>query len=387
VRDVADVVIVGAGIAGASLAYELAGSRRVILLERESQPGYHSTGRSAAMLIASYGTDAVRGLTKASRVFFEQPPEDFSETPLLSPRGYLHIARKDQLDRLDALCAEITTFVPSLKRLDRDQVVELAPLVDPAYAAAGLFEPDAMAIDDAALHQGYLKGFAKRGGRLVTDAAVLSVNAAGEGHFRVKTGAGTFEASVLVNAAGAWADELARLARVAPIGLQPKRRTAILLDPPDVRAMPVGSGAPTGTGVPVGTWPMVTDIDDEFYVKPEGAALMVSPADETPSLPTDAQPEELDVAIAVDRFETLTGTVVKRIRRRWAGLRSFVPDHSSVIGFDPKAPGFFWLVGQGGFGFMTAPGAARLASALVEGRQPKDDLRSLVPEVAPARLR
>lgn len=373
--NVADVVIVGAGIAGASLACELAKSRRVVLLERENRPGYHSSGRSAAMLIASYGTDAVRGLTQASRLFFETPPKEFSETPLLSKRGYLHIARQDQVARLDAFGNEIAAVVPSLERLDRDNVVKLAPLIDPSYVTAGLYEPDAMAIDDAALHQGYLKGFARHGGTLMTDAEVQKVEALAGGTWEVVTNAGAFEAPILVNAAGAWADELAALMGIGPIGLQPKRRTAILLDPPetmDARAS---------------DWPMVTDIDNAFYVKPEGGALMVSPADETPSPPADAQPEELDVAMAVDRFERLTGTSVKRIRKRWAGLRSFLPDHNPVIGFDPEASGFFWLAGQGGFGFMTAPGAADLASSLIDERSLSVDLQPLVAELAPARWR
>lgn len=372
--DVADVVIVGAGIAGASLAFELAADCRVILLEREERPGYHSTGRSAAMLIASYGTEAVRALTRASRPFFEASPEGFTATPLLSARGYLHIAREDQRDQLDALQAEIAAFVPSLRRLSADEVAEVAPLVDAAYPAAGLLEPDAMAIDDASLHQGYLRGLARRGGTLVTDAEVLEVESSDGGAWCLETRVGRFQAPVLVNAAGAWADELARLAGVRPIDLQPKRRTAILLDPPDVDALPAGM-------------PMVTDVDDDFYVKPEGGALMVSPADETPSPPTDAQPEELDVAIAVDRFERLTGRQVRTIRRRWAGLRSFVSDHSPVLGFDASADGFFWLAGQGGFGIMTAPAAARLAADLIEGREPDQGLLKHCSNVAPSRIR
>lgn len=372
--DVADVVIVGAGIAGASLAYELTADHRVVLLEREDRPGYHSTGRSAAMLIATYGTDAVRQLTRASRPFFEQPPYGFSDQPLLSPRGYLRIARKDQLEQLSTFEAGARPVVPSLQRLDARDVLRIAPLIAPGYVEAGLLEPDAMAIDDAALHQGYLRRFARQGGKLVTDADVLKVDPAAGGRWRLKTRAGVFEADVLVNAAGAWGDELAGLAGVRPIGLQPKRRTAVLLDPP-------GGGA-----VPAGT-PMVSDIDDEFYVKPEGAVLMVSPADETPVSPTDAQPEELDVAIAVDRFETLTGSKVKTIRRSWAGLRSFVSDHSPVIGFDDEALGFFWLAGQGGFGIMTAPGAARLAAGLIGGDELGGDLADVAAKVTPARLR
>ena len=363
----------GRVLPGTSLAFELAADHRVVLLEREDRPGYHSSGRSAAMLIASYGTDVVRGLTKASRDFLEHPPEGFTETPLLSARGHLHIGREDQLPHLDALEAQIRPHVPSLKRLNGPEVVEAALLVDPAYPAAGLLEPDAMAIDDSALHQGYLSGFARRGGTLVTDADVLSIARGAAATWRVETPAGAFEAPVLVNAAGAWAENIAALAGAAAIGLEPKRRTAILLDPPEA----AGRLADT---------PMVTDVDDAFYVKPEGDALMVSPADETPSQPTDAQPEELDVAIAVDRYEKLTGSTVRTIRRRWAGLRSFVPDHSPVIGFAPDAPGFFWLAGQGGFGIMTAPGAARLAAGMIDGRNLDDGLKNLTPEISPARL-
>lgn len=371
--DVVDVVIVGAGIAGASLAYELAGNCKVALLEREERPGYHSTGRSAAMLIASYGTAPVRALTAASRPLFEQPPEGFSPRALLSPRAHLTIARKDQLERLAEVEAETRPAVPSLQRLDRAGVLQAASLVAEDYPAAGLYEPDSMAIDDAALHQGYLTGFQKKGGALRTDADVLKVQPGAAGAWRVETRAGIVEADVVVNAAGAWADGLAALAGVAPIGIRPLRRTAVLIEPP--------------AGIEAHDLPMIYDVGEGFYVKPEGAAFMVSPADQTPSEPTDAQPEELDVAIAVDRYETLTGTVVKKLGRRWAGLRSFSPDRELVLGFDPAAQGFFWLAGQGGFGIMTAPGAARLAASLIDKRAPPDALAGLAPTLSPARFR
>jgi len=369
-----DVVIVGAGIAGASLAYELSAQRNVVLLEQETRPGYHSTGRSAAMLIATYGTEAVRCLTMASRPFFESPPEGFSDLPLLSSRGFLHLARDDQLQQLSVFEQEATPFNPDLQRLDKDGVLKVAPLISSSYPAAGLLEPDAMAIDDSALHQGFLTGFSRRGGRLLTDAKVLSVSSSGAQRWKVETKAGLFEADILVNAAGAWGDEFAKFCGIQPLGLQPKRRTAILLDPPD------------GKGLP-GAMPMVSDIDNEFYVKPEGGALMVSPADETPVSPSDVQPEELDIAIAVDRYETLSGVRVQTIRRRWAGLRSFVSDRSPVIGFDSGDNGFFWLVGQGGFGIMTAPGAAKLAACLIQKNKPSRILDGLVSALSPHRLR
>ena len=367
----ADIIIVGAGMAGASLGFELAGSRDVLLLESESQLGYHSTGRSAAMLIESYGSEAVQRLTKASRPFFERFPDGFAENPLLSERGYLEVARADQLDALARAEHAARASGAVIQRLSGDDVQALAPLVDPAYVEGGLYEPSAMAIDVAALHQGYLKGFRRRGGRLVTHAVTTHIGATAGG-WEVATAAGDFEAPIIVNAAGAWADQVAVLANRPTVGLVPKRRTAILLDPPN--------------GADIGTWPMVNDIDNQFYVKPEGAALLVSPVDETPAPPSDVQAEELDIAIAVDRYQTLTGREVRKINHSWAGLRSFVRDHSPVIGFDPDDPSFFWLAGQGGFGIMTAPAAAMLAAALLKKETPPPDLAGLVDILGPGRL-
>lgn len=361
-----DVAIVGAGIAGSSLAFELAGQARVVLLEREAQPGYHSTGRSAAMLTATYGTATVRALALASRPFLERPPAGFAEHPLLGPRGMLHIARADQRAALDRADADARALVPTVRRLDAAEVCRIAPLVAPGYVAGGLLEPDAMAIDVAALHQGFLRGVRARGGRLLTDVRINAITR-GAGGWRVETTTDTHEAAVLVNAAGAWADQLARLADVTPVGLVPKRRTALLLDPPD--------------GLDPSSWPMVIDVDEQFYVKPESGGLLVSPGDETAVEPSDVQPDELDVAIAVDRFERLTGRPVRRVGRRWAGLRSFVADHDPVVGPAPEAPGFFWLAGQGGFGIMTAPALARLAASLITRGAPPSDL-----DLEPARL-
>jgi D-arginine dehydrogenase len=364
-RDRCDVLIVGAGIAGASLAYELAAQRDVVLLEREAQPGYHSTGRSAAMLSTTYGAKPVRALARASHRFLAAPPPGFSETALLSPRGMLHVAREDQLALLDAAAA------PGLRRLDRAAVCELVPLLDPAYVAGGLLEPDAMAIDVAALHQGYLRG-ARRQGRLVPEAEVTAIAHTADG-WRIESTAGAFRAGVLVDAAGAWADALAALAGIAPIGLVAKRRTAILIEPPaDLDPSP---------------WPMVIDIDERFYIKPEGGMLLVSPADETPTAPCDAQPEEIDVAQAAARYEEVTGRTVRRIGHRWAGLRTFVADHVPVVGPDPAAPDFIWLAGQGGAGIMTAPALARLAAAYIATGAPPSGLNLDPAALSPARLR
>jgi D-arginine dehydrogenase len=366
VVDRCDVLIVGAGIAGAAVAFELAARRRdVILLEREAQPGYHSTGRSAAMLSATYGVPAVRALARASYPFLTAPPPVFTDTPLLSPRGMLHLARRDQLAALEAAAS------PELQRLDRAAVCDLAPLLDPGYVAGGLYEPDAMAIDVAALHQGYLRGV-RRHGRLVTDAEVTAVGHTPAG-WQIESKAGTFHADVLVDAAGAWVDAVAEMAGVASIGLAAKRRTAILIDPP--------------AGLDPSPWPMVIDIDERFYIKPEAGALLVSPADETPVAPCDVQPEEIDVAQAVARYQEVTGRAVHRIRHRWAGLRSFVPDHVPVVGPDPRVPDFVWLAGQGGAGIMTAPAMAQLVAAQITGGDEPPDLALNPTALSAARLR
>jgi D-arginine dehydrogenase len=363
--DRCDVLIVGAGIAGASLAFELAAQRDVVLLEREAQPGYHSTGRSAAMLSTTYGAAPVRALARASYGFLAAPPPGFSETALLSPRGMLHLAREDQLAALDAAASA------AVRRLDAAAVCDLVPLLDPAYVGGGLLEPDAKAIDVAALHQGYLRGV-RRQGRLVTHAEVTAIARTADG-WRIESTAGGFRAGVLVDAAGAWADRLAAMAGIAPIGLVPKRRTAILIEPP--------------AGVDPSSWPMVIDLDERFYIKPEGGVLLVSPADETPTAPCDVQPEEIDVAHAVALYQEITGRVVRRIGHRWAGLRTFVADHVPVVGRDPAVPDFVWLAGQGGAGIMTAPALARLAAACVTGAAPPSDLDLDPASLAVTRLR
>jgi D-arginine dehydrogenase len=363
--DRCDVMIVGAGIAGSSLAFELATQRDVVLLEREAQPGYHSTGRSAAMLSATYGAPPVRALARASYGFLADPPPGFAEKALLSPRGMLHLARQDQLAALEAADS------PAVRRLDAAAVCDLVPLLDPAYVAGGLLEADAMAIDVAALHQGYLRGV-RRQGRLVTDAQVTAIARTAEG-WRIESTAGAFCAGVLVDAAGAWADELAEMAGVAPIGLVPKRRTAILIEPPD--------------GLDPSPWPMVIDLDERFYIKPEGGVLLVSPADETPLAPCDVQPEEIDVAHAVARYEEVTGRTVRRISHRWAGLRTFVAGHLPVVGPDPDLPDFVWLAGQGGAGIMTAPALARIAAAQITAGAPPPDLDFDPASLGVARLR
>jgi D-arginine dehydrogenase len=369
-----DVLIVGGGIAGASAAYEIAPFARVILLEREGQPGYHTTGRSAAVFAPAYGNRVIRALTAASHAFYREQAGGLADHPVLAARGALFVGRQDQLGALDALHAETAPEVPGLERLDAAQLRARVPVLDPGYVAGGLYDPTSLDLDVAAIHQGYLGGLRARGGQVVTDAEVsaISTDAA---PWRVETRAGRFEAAVLVDAAGAWADELATMAGVAPLALAPKRRTAILFQ---------------ASIDPDPAWPVVIDADEQFYFKPESGLLLGSPADETPVAPCDVQPEELDVALAIDRIERAVTFRVTHVRRKWAGLRTFAPDRTPVVGMEDSVPGFFWLAGQGGYGIQTAPALARAAAKLlVEGVLPDDLLgRGLVAEdLLPARLR
>ena len=347
-----DFLVVGAGMAGASAAYELAGLGSVILIEREDMPGYHTTGRSAAVFTEAYGNRAIRGITAASRAFYDAPPEGFGEDPLLTPRGALFIGRADQQATLQQHYDECHALVPSVALVDAMEASRLVPILRPDYAAGGMHEPDAMGIDVNALHQGYLRGLKARGGALVTDAELTSLSQSGD-IWWAETRAGVYQAPVVVNAAGAWCDVVGELAGARPIGLVPKRRTAFVFDAPD--------------DCNPNDWPLLADIDEEFYVKPDGGRLLGSPADETPMPPQDIQPDELDIAIAVDRIEKATTVKIARIHNKWAGLRSFVADKTLVAGFDSEAEGFFWLAGQGGYGIQTAPAMGTIVAAVASG--------------------
>ena len=361
-----DFIVIGAGIAGASAAYALAEHGRVLVLERESQPGYHTTGRSAALFTENYGNRTIRRLTRASGPFLKQPPAGFAEHPILTPRGVLMIARADQLGALDALKQEVAHLGAPVEHLDAAGTLALLPLLRPGYAAAALYEPDALDIDVHGLHRGFLRAASARGGRLLCDAEVRRIGRR-DGIWQLDTRAGAFEAPVVVNAAGAWADEIAGLAGVRPIGLQPKRRTAFIFD------------GPPGLGEAV--LPMCIDVEETFYFKPEAGRFLGSLADETPSPPCDAQPEEIDLAMAVERIEAATIFEIRRLTHRWAGLRSFVADKSLVIGEAGDAKGFFWLAGQGGYGIQTSPAAGAALSGLVT----TGDLPPLLRKTGPLR--
>ncbi|MCW5666688.1 MAG: FAD-binding oxidoreductase [Piscinibacter sp.] len=342
-----DVLIVGAGIAGASLAYFAAARRRVVLLEAESQPGWHSTGRSAAMFIESYGPPAVRALTRASRAFFEAPPAGFSATPLLRPRGTLSVAAPGQEAALEAAAAEL-----GLPRWNAGAVLARVPALRPERVVAGLWDEGAADLDVHALHQGFLRGARARGATLVTDARIDAIERTGT-RWSVRAGPRRWQASQLVDAAGAWADELAALAGLPPVGLQPRRRSAFTFAPP--------------AGLAVADWPCVVDIDEQWYFKPDAGVLLASPANADATVPQDVQPEELDIATAIARLEAATLFTIRRPIRSWAGLRSFVADGEPVVGEDPRAPGFFWLAAQGGYGIQTAPALGAFAAARLDG--------------------
>jgi D-arginine dehydrogenase len=351
-KDNVDVLVIGAGIAGASIAYELAAFLQVRLIERESQPGYHTTGRSAAVFSQTYGPPAIRALARASAAFFDTPPSGFADHPLLGERGAIMIARADQIPALDELESADGDRSP-FRRLGPAQAVELLPLLRPDYVAAALIEPNAKDIDVHALHRGFLVGFSRRGGILRTDCQLQALERSG-GYWEAETKEGSLRAPIVINAAGAWADEVAELAGAASIGLVPKRRTAMIVAAP--------------AGVDPSPWPMAVDVEEKFYLKPDAGKLLISPADETPSPPCDAQPEEFDIALGIDRIQTAFDLDVPRVESSWAGLRSFVADKTPVVGFDSLQPGFFWLAGQGGYGIQSAPALARSAAALVRGQ-------------------
>lgn len=349
----ADVAIVGAGIAGASAAYFLAPHASIIVLEREEQPGYHTTGRSAALFAESYGNASVRALTRASRAFFTTPPAGFSSAPLLAPRGHLIFSRADQKPELETAAAEMEATGVRIERLSGAQVRALVPALRESHAHAGVLDPGAQDVDVHALLHGFLRGARAQGAQIHSNAALQAAEFSGQ-RWRLATTAGEFSAGILVNAGGAWADEVARASGVSALGLSPLRRTVIVFD----CARHVGAHG----------WPMAVSADESLYFRPEAGGFLASPADETPSPPCDAQPEELDLALVIDRLQTATTFDVRRIRAKWAGLRTFAADRSLVAGFDLRQPAFFWLAGQGGYGIQTAPAMGVLAAAVIGGR-------------------
>jgi D-arginine dehydrogenase len=371
----ADFLIIGGGIAAASAGHWLAPHGRVLLLERESQPGYHSTGRSAALFMESYGTPQVRALTRASRAFLEQPPAGFSDYPLLAPRGALMVGSPGQEALLDQHWEVLRAISPQARRLDPAQTCALIPVLRPEQVAGSVLEPEAADMDVHAIHQGYLRALRAAGGSVVCDAGVTALRRQGE-VWQAQAGDQLYEAPVVLNAAGAWADQVAALAGVPGLGLQPRRRSAFIFAAPD--------------GVEIAHWPMAFGAGEDWYFKPDAGMLLGSPANADPVEPQDVQPEEYDIALAIHRIEAMTTLTIRRPTRTWAGLRSFVPDGDLVAGFDPQAPGFFWVAGQGGYGIQTSPAMGEACGALARGLPLPERIASfgLTPAMlSPARLR
>jgi D-arginine dehydrogenase len=371
----ADVLIVGGGIAGAGAAYEIAAFASVLVLERENRCGYHSTGRSAASFTENYGGEVVRRLAMASRAFLEAPPAGFCDHPLLSPRGMITIGRADQSEQLAQQLDRARTFVPSIERIGVAEAIARVPVLRPEYVAGAFVEPHSKEMDVHGLHQGFLRGAKTRGARIVVNAEVEAIERK-FGRWSVATPAGTFCASALLIAAGAWADIVAQRAGVRPLGLVPKRRTAFNIPAPD--------------GMDIKGWPLVNDVAEEFYFKPDAGQLFVSPADATPSAAVDAHPDDLDVAAGVERLERATTLNVRRVSRTWAGLRTFAPDAVPVVGPDGGADGLFWLAGQGGYGIKTSPALSRACASLIRDRRLPQDLMRLgitASELSPDRFR
>ena len=362
-----DIAVIGAGMAGAAAAAFLSMDRRVVSIEAEEVAGYHTTGRSAAIWIQNYGPPDVRVLTRLSRPFFENPPAKFPGMALLRRRPVLIVASVATLPALEqALAAG-----QGIRRMTIAEARSLVPALRPGYLVGAAMEEDAFDMDVAAIHQGFLRMLRANGGALGLRSRAGRIDWRG-GAWDIETAAGTiFRAPVLVNAAGAWGDTVAALAGVQPLGLRPCRRTAAIVDP---------------SPFDVSNWPMIVDAAEEWYARPEARTrLMVSPADATPTFPHDVQPEEIDVATGIDRMQQALDIPVRRVDHSWAGLRTFTPDGSLAFGWDAHVEGFFWCVGQGGYGIQTAPVAGRFVADLVLGRDP-GDAGAVTKAVSPGRF-
>lgn len=360
-KDVWDFVIVGAGMAGCSTAWQLVQSGgdappSVLVLERESQPGYHTTGRSAALFEEHYGPAQVQALTRASRAFYDAPPAGFAEAPILTPRGVLYVGTADQRDLVDATYAEAQVHSPDARRLNAEQLKALVPVLDTEVLVDGFLDHGARDIDVHGLHQGYIRGLRQRGGELWCNAEVEGVTRVNDLWQLALPQDRSIRAKVIINATGAWVDGLAAMAGAAPIGITPKRRSALTFPAPE--------------GMDATHWPAIISVDESWYIKPDAGQLLGSPANADPVQPHDVVPEELDIATGIWRIEEATTLQIRRPSHTWAGLRSFVADGDLVIGWDASptpVPGFFWVAAQGGYGIQSAAGYSLLARNLLLG--------------------
>lgn len=368
-----DFVVIGGGIAGVSAAAHLAPHGSVVLLEQEATLAYHTTGRSAATFIVNYGGPGSRPLARASAQFFDKPPGYATDAPLLSDRGALWVARPEQLGALNQIADEGTRSGAGSEALTPEEVMRLAPVMQPDLLGGGLYEPSAADIDVAGLHQAFVRILRKHDGSIRTGSPVVRIEATGA-RWRVVTPAESFECGAVVNAAGAWGDRVATIAGIDPIGLVPMRRTAFMVP---------GSNE-------LSSLPMVVSVGHDYYFRPDGVQLLCSLSEEEPDLPGDPRPHMEDVALAIERINEATILGIRTVNSQWTGLRTFAPDSDLVIGEDPTALGFFWLVGQGGTGIMTAPAYGELIASQVLHRDLPDDLADAGVDPAitsPARFR
>ena len=345
-----DIVIIGAGIAGTSVAAALGDGVKVALVEQEQQPGYHSTGRSAAIFSPTYGPPPIKDLTRASLDYFLTGSTD-KPTSFLTPIDAAFIARTDQSGSFDTLCSELNG-VMNWREIEAKEIQNRVAFLREGYVAKAILDSGTSEIDVALLHQSFLKAFSHNGGTLLNSTEVLELKKQKNG-WLVKTNQGEFVSKIIVNAAGAWAEQIGSLAGAEYIGLTPKRRTALIVEPP--------------SGADLSRIPLVIDIDEQFYLKPYGNKLLISPANEDPVQPCDVQPDEMDIAICVDRIQRAFDIEINRIEHSWAGLRSFVADKCPVVGFSNKVDDFYWLAGQGGYGIQSSPALGKLAASEILG--------------------
>jgi len=361
-KPIYDFAIAGCGIAGASVAYELSFlGARVLVLETEAYPAFHTTGRSAAFYMEAYGNDIVRKITQASRAFFDKPPLGFTEVPLLKECGALYLARNSQQEKLNSLYQELNQRIAGCKLVDQNFIKQKLPLIKTNIIESGFWEPLSMEIDVASLLAGYIKLAKKNGAEFVFNQAIKKLARKTNGWLINET----HQAKVLINAAGAWADELAQLAGVLPLGLIPKKRTVCVAKP--------------SKAIDVKSWPLTLDIEEQFYFKPFSNSLLITPADETPSFPHDVQADELDVAKGIYRVQQVMNIEFSQVQKQWAGLRTFSLDKSPVVGFDKNIENFFWLAGQGGYGIQMAPALAKIAANLANHKAVDFDLSTISP--------
>ncbi|MBN9135256.1 MULTISPECIES: NAD(P)/FAD-dependent oxidoreductase [unclassified Phyllobacterium] len=362
-----DILIIGAGIAGVGVAAELAHTHKVIILERESQPAYHSTGRSVAIFLPNYGNDVIRALNHFSAPMFMQRDTNLFAEPLLTPRGALTIADETGI----ASCEDMIKNGVNVEEISVDRAVEMVPILNRDHIKAVCYQAEAQDIDVNALHQGWLRKATGLGAELRTSCEVIRANRA-NGFWLVETPGQTFRAPTVINASGAWADVIAGIFGGKPLGFTPLRRSVAVLPAPE--------------GYDTRSWPVVDDANESWYLKPDGGRLFVSPGDETPVEPHDAYVDDMILAEGLYRYEQAVTIPVNRVERSWAGLRTFAPDRTPVAGFDAELDGFFWLAGQGGYGIQTAPALSQLAAKLIRQQSLPDGLANIAPRLSAARF-